>query len=87
MPEITWPIAVAFISSISVICISVIKIFQIRKEKVAAVSPLELEEKLNPMRSQLAVQGTLLKEVMEDQRHQEEHLHSLNDQFIKILSD
>jgi hypothetical protein len=84
--EITWPIAVGFVASVATICVSVFKIVSVRKEKIETVTPLECEQRSSCFKSQMAVQGTLLKEVMDDQRRQEEHIDKLNDQFIKILS-
>ena len=87
MEFLTWPLAFTVVSSVAVICVSIIKIIQVRKDKADTISPMECERRCNTSKTQLAIQGSLLKQAMEDQRRLEDHMDKLNDNLIRILQE
>jgi len=87
---VTWPVAVGVVCSVGTICLTILKIIQMRKPTVEE-SPVtkceKLQDRLAEVEKKLAVLQAHMEECRRDREEFGEHLEKVNDLLIKILTD
>ena len=87
MDLVTWPIAVGFVGSVATVCLTLLKLYTMRREdkKPAASNPAQLP--CAEMQRRIAVSEAVLHDTREDLQRIESHLDKLNDTLIKLLTE
>lgn len=86
---ITWPLAITIVGSIASLCLTLLKIIQMRKKETFSSnsSCKETVDKLNKLETKVAVIDARLEEFKADKNALESHLEKINDLLIKLLTD
>jgi len=87
---VTWPIAVGFIASVGTVCLTVLKIIQMRKqdpEESSAAKCEKIRDRITSLEKKQAVLEAHMEECRKDREELGNHIEKLSDLLIKLLTD
>lgn len=91
MDMITWPAAVGFIGSVSVICLTILRIFNSKKSDKGSDKWREkiddFVEKQQEINKETAVQESEIKGLKEDGERLGDNQNKLHDLLLRLLTD